>query len=167
MTIPSYLQSPLQHLQVSKELVLEFFAVFSRFEHALKATGYWKKDKHGNVTPDWKGFSSFAHAWFDVTPDGVHHAIVYLLGLPPHRQIVKHGTLDWEVQTFNAEDSPAVAVLEAVKIVRNNLFHGGKHTPHSPPGRDEKLVRSALCMLRACLKQDRQLAAAYEQPTVL
>lgn len=162
MTIPSYLQSPLHHLQVPKELVLDFFAVFSRFEHALKSTGYWKKDTRGNVTPDWKRFSADAVAWFDVTPEGVDQAIMYLLRSPPYRQIVKLGTLDWEVQTVNVEDSPAVSVLEAVKIVRNNLFHGGKHMPHSAPGRDERLLKASLEVLYYCLSCSDLLRIEYE-----
>ena len=36
---------------ISKELLLEFFLTFSRFEYALKATGYYKQ--HPVNPPDW------------------------------------------------------------------------------------------------------------------
>jgi len=42
--------------------------------------------------------------------------------------------------------------VNAAARVRNNLFHGGKHTPETAPGRDELLVRSALTLLLAVIE---------------
>jgi hypothetical protein len=53
--------------------------------------------------------------------------------------------------------------FDAICRVRNNLFHGGKHTPHSPEGRDEKLVWCALTVLVAYLEQDDEMRDNFEQ----
>jgi hypothetical protein len=42
-------RSPLDGLDISKPLVLEFFAVFSRFEFALKEVGYNTVDHYKNL----------------------------------------------------------------------------------------------------------------------
>ncbi|HDS1558914.1 TPA: hypothetical protein QEL11_002799 [Stenotrophomonas maltophilia] len=156
--------SPLDGLQMPAQLACEFFAVFSRFEFALKDSGYYYVNRRGRAAADWDRY--FLHAndtvRTDADPD-LFEAVQYLTDEPPQVQVAP---AQWN-PNVPLRGGPGIigTALDATGRVRNNLFHGGKHTPHSPPGRDEKLVRSALCLLRACLKQDQQLAAAYEQPT--
>jgi hypothetical protein len=156
-------RSPLDGLDISKPLVLEFFVVFSRFEFALKEVGYNTVDHYKNLLPDWKKFSSDAAPWFITIPEEYEQAIAYLLGNPPCRQIKRTGApIEWLVQTYSAQTTNAVRILDAVKTVRNNLFHGGKHTPHSPPGRDEELIKASLTVLRYCLVCADALRIEYE-----
>ena len=56
--------------------------------------------------------------------------------------------------------------IEAAKRVRNNIFHGGKHTPHSPPERDAKLVQAARAVLEVCLLADAELKSEFEHQLV-
>lgn len=58
--------------------------------------------------------------------------------------------------------SEAHKALLAVRTVRNNLFHGGKHTPHSPPGRDENLVKASIAILQWCLSVHVEVRDDYE-----
>lgn len=88
-------------------------------------------------------------------------AIEYLLGNPPQVQKLTDGGLEFQPVDLTGDTRGAMA-LEAAKRVRNNLFHGGKHTGHSPEGRDSRLVRSALTVLHHCLTEDPDLAAAYD-----
>lgn len=156
-------RSPLDDLDISKPLVLEFFAVFSRFEYALKATGYDKVDSYKNILPNWKKFSSDAAPWFIKVPEEYEQSIAYLLENPPCRQIKRDGApAEWSVQAYSSQTPNAVRILDAVKTVRNNLFHGGKHTPHSPPGRDEELIKSSLAVLSYCLVCFDDLRIEYE-----
>ena len=53
--------------------------------------------------------------------------------------------------------------LDAIQRVRNNLFHGGKHTCQSAPERDEGLVRAALVVLHACRSVGGNFNDIYEQ----
>lgn len=50
------LRSPLAALRIEPELVCEFFAVFSRFEFALKAHGYMIARRY-RAEPDWWRFA--------------------------------------------------------------------------------------------------------------
>lgn len=158
--------SSLDGLQMPAQLACDFFAVFSRFEFALKDSGYYYVNRRGRAAADWDRYFSHANATVrdDADPE-LFEAVQYLTAEPPQVQVAPD---QWDQNVLLRGGPGSIGTaLDAAGRVRNNLFHGGKHTPHSPPGRDEKLVRSALCLLRACLKQDRQLAAAYEQPTVL
>lgn len=158
--------SPFDGLQMPAQLACEFFAVFSRYEFALKESGYYYVNRRGRAAADWDRYFVHANATIraDADPE-LFEAVQYLIVEPPQVQVAP---AEWD-QNVPLRGGPGIigTALDAAGRVRNNLFHGGKHTPHSPAGRDERLVRSALCLLRACLRQDPQLAAAYEQPTVL
>lgn len=154
-------QSPFDNLNIEKELVIDYFAVFSRFEHALKVTGYRKRGSYDAVNADWTRFSGDACPWFNAIPEALNDAVNYLLQHPPYQQVIKQGALDWKLRTFKEEDTVATRVLEAVKTVRNNLFHGGKHMPHSPPGRDERLIKACLEVLYYCLDCSEQVRIEY------
>jgi hypothetical protein len=152
--------SPCDGLQMPRELACEFFAVFARFEFALKEAGYVYVNRFKRAAPDWDRFASEAGAKLQV-PAGseLDAAVAYLTDAPPQVQTSAQG---WSEVPLRGDVSVARA-LDAVQRVRNNLFHGGKHTPHSAPGRDEKLVRLALVILSACLAQDGNLRYVFEQ----
>lgn len=151
-----------EQLEFPYELACELFAVFSRFEYALKEAGYYRAGRNNAAEPDWERFGQEITQEFERRLAGeVADAVAYLKQEPPSRQVVQHGTLNWQALVLpNAAE--AVKALLSVRIVRNNLFHGGKHTPHSPPGRDEKLVRAALVILKACLAAHNAVRTEYE-----
>lgn len=139
--------SPFTHLQVPRALVCESFAVFARAEYALKEAGFCKPrhSRDNGAEPDWDRFAREIANKFEVNQSQeVSEAIDYLLKQPPQRQVIQNGVMTWRPIRLNENFPLSGQVLQTVRMVRNNLFHGGKHTPHSPPGRDEKLVRSAL-----------------------
>ena len=152
--------SPFEGLQMPRELACEFFAVFSRFEFALKKEGYVYVNRFGRAAPDWNRFAESAASALDVEiGSDFEAAINYLTSESPQVQVSAQG---WSPAPLRGSTRASQA-FDAVQRVRNNLFHGGKHTPHSPPGRDEKLVRLSLVVLQACLAQDDNLRATYEQ----
>lgn len=155
--------SPFQHLKLPAELACEFFAVFSRFEFALKESGYRRAGRNGAAEPNWDQFANdVAGAFTIVQSDEVRAAASYLVSEPPYRQVIENNGLHWQPLVFPNGAHVASKVLLAIRTVRNNLFHGGKHTPHSPPGRDERLVRAALLVLNFCLVQNANVLADYE-----
>jgi len=148
------------------ELACEFFAVFSRFEYALKASGHCKLDRcreTGQIQrakPDWNNFISKMTL---SAPRGseLERAVVFLTGDDAPKVQVGPGTAsdDWVPRQLNGSSREQKAV-DAAKRVRNNLFHGGKHSAQDLE-RNEKLVQSALLVLKECLEQNRALASWY------
>ena len=75
-------------------------------------------------------------------------AIALLTRDPPKLQSFADG---WQSLPLRGANAIAQAI-DAATRVRNNLFHGGKHTPEAEPGRDEQLVRAALTLLVALVE---------------
>jgi len=152
------LPSPFDSLQMPPALASEFFAVISRFEYAMKESGYLYVNRFGRAAPDWERFAADAPGLVHATPGSeLSQAIDFLNREPPQVQTGEH---QWQAVPLRGA-APISTALDAAQRVRNNLFHGGKHTPHSPPGRDEALVRAALTLLLACASQCPVLQAAY------
>ena len=152
--------SPFDTLPLDRALVCEFFAVFSRFEYALKATGFCKTGQF--AAPDWSRFQKCIGANLSGCDDHeVVNAIQFLIAHPPQVQKVEGGRVVFRPVDLRGNNDGKRAI-EAARRVRNNLFHGGKHTPHSPRERDEKLISCSLLVLQACLKLHPDLHAEFE-----
>lgn len=105
------------------EKAFEFFFWFSRFEAALKESGFLTTDKEGNAAnPDWQCFVKKFEADYTLS----HHG-KKLVALAPERQIVgAGGKLVWRpVGTIDCRSDLCKAV-RLLKTLRNNVFHGGK-----------------------------------------
>jgi hypothetical protein len=150
---------PYVKLAVPKDLVADFLGVFARCEFAMKATAYARND-HRVAAAAWQRLANDAGSWVQApTGSEVDHAIDALTSEPPRLQAFGGG---WTAEPLPGANRVAQAVNAAVRV-RNNLFHGGKHTPESAPGRDELLVRSALTVLLTVVEQRQgDLRAAYD-----
>ncbi len=153
------IRSPFDGLQMPEALACQFFGFFARFEFVLKEEGFLEKGIP-YASADWDRFAKDAATWLKIEEGSdVNAAISYLNEEPPQVQTPE---FKWERKALGGKTATEKA-LHAVRRVRNNLFHGGKHTPHSPPGRDEQLVRCSLLLLTACLEQNDGLRATFEQ----
>ncbi|HET9088474.1 MAG TPA: hypothetical protein VFN53_13225 [Acidobacteriaceae bacterium] len=143
---------PLPPDALEKKLVFEFFWKFSVLEFALKRAGYLKKDRE-NAEPDWIRFSKEIAGCFQALQlDGFQQAASDLRELSPKRQINKNGALSWKQVPRFSEESEAEYTLRFLKIVRDNLFHGGRY-PEGPVfeiARNQKILRTALTILDGC-----------------
>ncbi len=156
---------------VDKDLLLEFFLTFSRFEYALKASGYFKQ--HSPDRPrlpraehDWDRFARSLRASFDPnTSDDLRQACEYLLHSPPNQQVIIHREVAWETPVRPGQETDVEFLLRMVRCVRNNLFHGGKYNieVHESPKRTEHLLRSSLTLLSFCLELAPAQATAYRE----
>ena len=148
-------------LSLDKDLTTGFSILFSRFEYALKRTVGYAAGDENNVTANWSKFARDHAEQFNSkrTPE-LKAAIEYLNGNPPKKQILKDGLLDWK--NVPTQDTPLLEqVLNAVRRVRNNLFHGGKfRIPMKDPGRDSELLSSCITVLEECLSLNQ---AVYER----
>ncbi len=138
-----------------KETVMKFFFVFSRFEYALKRAKYLKPNKENIAWADWDKFSKDLENIFTTnkTPE-LREAIDYLQKHPPLKQIVKKGKIGWQKKKPLNHKPDIHWILKQVRIVRNNLFHGGKFPdgPIQDPARNPELIKNCLIILEACLE---------------
>jgi hypothetical protein len=159
---------------VNRELLRDFFLTFSRFEYALKNSGFFvRHPDRPNGPPaaeaDWDTFSvSLRTVFISSISDQLLQASHYLLESPPNKQVIINGALAWETPTRDTAVTDIEYLIRAIKIVRNNLFHGGKYNMglHETTERTEMLLRSALVVLHSCLALASNVRGAYEQATL-
>lgn len=143
------------------ELIFEFFLLFSKFEYALKMSGFHKGN--GNAEPNWEKFAEAIKDKFDKEDKKVNEGIEYILKNPPNKQIVKDDLLEWSDTTPNFK-SEVELILLYVRRVRNNLFHGGKYKGHrlENPDRSKKLLSGCIEILKYCLTLSPEANEAFE-----
>jgi len=152
-------------LTVTPELALEFLAVFSRLEYALKVTEF-RKTGDGEAKADWSKFSLEVGVVFDPHKnEELSNAFAYITTEPLRFLGVKNGVLGWYDFSVPNNCSPIDKAILIIKQVRHNLFHGGKyaHDNKASADRDSKLLTSALLVLKE-MKQvipEVQMAYAY------
>lgn len=133
------------NFQLSK-LAFDFFFAFSRFEFCLKENQYLKSSLVGDkAMPGW---SSFIQKWADkYTPS---EAAQRIIDNPPNIQVVGCGSvLTWCMPDLTKSANDLSKVTDLLKIIRNNLFHGGKHADKGwdDPKRTEVLISDGLIVL--------------------
>ena len=146
---------------IRDELLLEFFLAFAKFEFALKHAGFFKRPRRIDPTdppdaqPDWDCFASSIRLVLEDDADpSFRDACQYILAHPPDREVILNGSVVWEAKGLAPHLPLADRILICVRRVRNNLFHGAKHsrTHDSDPQRNERLLRCSLTVLTACLR---------------
>jgi len=153
----------LTNVGLDHDLLLEFFLTFARFEFALKAAGFGGGDIR-RAWPNWDGFGRSLDLDTARLDPNCAAAVEYLSLHPPWRQVVTTNGLAWDSTVGFAMLERMEQVLELVRRVRNNLFHGGKFSDevHSGPGRNELLLRHSLAVLHRCLELSPSVAANYD-----
>ena len=144
--------SILDSLNVPRDLTLEFMATFSRFEFALKKSGYARGDD-SQVSPDWDAFAKDVAKLDAPIFAPVLNSCQYLQQHPPKKQVLQNGQLRW-IERQGTSGSAIGDVLLSVRTVRNNVFHGGKFPDGliADPLRDEQLIRDCLAVLQSLLQ---------------
>jgi len=108
-------------------LINDFFVTFSRFECALKASGFIN-GSDDRVSANWETFVASIRDDFDNAQktSQIHFAVEYLINHPPKIQNYSNNQLGWRDRTFE-DNLPLINKLcLSIKDIRNNLFHGGK-----------------------------------------
>jgi hypothetical protein len=144
-------------LRIDKNLVLNFLTVFSRFEYTLKRMGYLRAND-GGILVDWDRFASTYQTSYEALDKKIiEEQLTYLLNEPPKKQRIIEGSLRWTDQARPSRENNLIDILNLVRRVRNNLFHGGKFSDSlSPdPERNTKLLNASLSVLAFCLSIDK------------
>ena len=71
-------RSPFEGLRIPRELVCEFFAIFSRLKLMLKEEGFVQYGKD-RAYPDWDRFANGAATWLRIAPISAAAAAVEYL----------------------------------------------------------------------------------------
>lgn len=137
-----------------------FFKTFSRFEFALKESGYLPE--HGKAFADWHAFAGeLGSAFFAEVQVSTKAGTI--LRNPPKIQVAVNRSLEFKSagRPTNTQE-----LLEAVCRVRNNLFHGGKSgepdADSSDPRRNEKLIAEAQWVIELALQRSDTVRFAFE-----
>ncbi|HEY8203312.1 MAG TPA: hypothetical protein VIF81_01170 [Pyrinomonadaceae bacterium] len=145
-----------------RDLVYEFFFVFSRFEHALSLANYLIENT-GGVSPDWNKFAREINDTFlaAVTPE-VRKAVQYYQKAPPKKQIIDFDSLTWK-DVVPETHYELEKLLLLIRRVRNNLFHGEKIGVllEGDSSRDALLLQYGLTILYACLQSNRDIRRSF------
>jgi hypothetical protein len=144
-----------------QELVCHFVGMFSRFEYALKATGFFKRPKppktKRRAEPDWDAFAeSLKSRLRDVPNESVKEAIEYFDAQPPKKQVIVEGVLTLDDRRAREHNDKELLML--VRQVRNNLFHGGKPDVGM---RSQNLLRHAETLMIAALLLNDDVRKAF------
>jgi len=151
----------------NKELIYKFFYHFSRFEFALKTTGYILSNDN-NVLPDWDRFAKSIdqkYELIEIKSEEFQKSIKYFFEQPPKKQIINSsGTLDWEEYKPKKVQHSFKELLMLVRRVRNSFFHGGKFISGSIIGseRDTTLIEYGLIILKNCLELNQEVKDKFQ-----
>ena len=157
ITVPNHV------LAMPRHEVAEFFIAFSRFEFALKASGFGKNGRWDEAKADWTKFAQKIAKHFDKSAnEELKSAVEYVMTKPPKQQYYANESLEWKPHPV-PKVSDMDTLLFHVRNVRNNLFHGAKFIQReSPdPDRDPHLVRAASLILAECLRIAPELHDAF------
>ncbi|MCA9469783.1 MAG: hypothetical protein KC643_30660 [Nitrospira sp.] len=163
----SDLDEVINALVLDRDLVLRFFGAFSRFEYSLKRSGFLVAGSNDQAQANWDSYANSLHGKFQVVQDSeFKSAVELLLNRPPKKQVVSNGHLDWRGTPRGNGERDENYILRLVKIVRNNLFHGGKYPDPPGPvediGRDLQLIKASIVVLICCLQLSDNVRAVFE-----
>lgn len=160
------LSKVIEALVGDRDLVLEFVAVFSRFEYSLKRSGYLKRGNKAEA--DWDKYAnSLVGGFASVTEQAFRQAVEFLVKQPPKTQIISGSDLGWTATSMGAGEHHERYVLRLVSTVRNNLFHGGKYPDPLGPivdvARNRRLLEAGVTVLKQCLELSENVRGAFEE----
>jgi hypothetical protein len=147
-------------LRLDKDLVLEFFFVFSRFESALKQASFLTKKSY--AAPDWTAFANSCNKEFEAEKCGEFlNAVRYLDENPPQRQVAETSKGKMVLKFANEgkpKGSKSQVTFKRICCVRNNLFHGGKFDPTiNEVERNTSLLEHSLVILKRASRYDNKV----------
>ena len=145
-----------------RELINDFFMHFSKFEYALKMSGF--HNGNGNAKADWESFSdSIDEVFFANLSKEESDGIEYFKEKPPRKQVVNEGSSDWSDNSPESKTKTGQLLLYVCRV-RNSLFHGGKYRGHflAEPDRSEMLIKSCIIILKHALALSHDVREAFE-----
>lgn len=142
----------------------EFFSLFARFEYAMKAARFRRRE-NGRIALLWNDLAdSVREKITNSSNEALQKAIEYILSQPPKKQDLVNDELKWVESPANRGDNIHDLFVYICRV-RNNLFHGGKfHGKYlSDPERSLELMECSSVILNACIELNHELNEAFSQ----
>lgn len=157
--------SLLKQLRVDdRDIVFGYMVVYSRFEYSLKRSGYVRRDGN-SVSANWERYIKDIERTFGTeSSTQVKEAIDYLLNHPPQSQVLSdQQQLTFQSHSSTLNGSIPLRLYHCARIVRNNLFHGGKYpsNPVSDVARDRMLLLHCHTVLEHFLYCNQELGSFF------
>lgn len=143
----------------NRETLLEFIVIYSRIEFALKRTNFTKTN-NGDAEANWEKFISHIKSNFNPNKnEQLKNAVQYLLSFPTKKQILKNGNLDFVEHPGTKTGPEILRIYHCIRIVRNNLFHGGKFPqgPITDISRNSDLIENSITILKEFVSLDQNV----------
>jgi len=150
-----------------KELIVEFFISFSRFEYALKVSVVFANPTDKKVEANWDRFaSSIKDIFKPEANEELKGAVDFILSQPPKVQSMTNGHLGWRTREFDNNPAISLKLCQHIRDIRNNLFHGGKFNGNFQPdiSRNYELLRSAIIILNNWLSLNATVRDKFFEP---
>ena len=158
-----------------KELILEFFLSFSRFEYALKACNFI--NGNSRIAVNWDKYIATISSAFDQTLNKeldetlnkeLDEAINFIMTKPPKIQRSIKNKLIWELRIFPKNTSSIKKLRLHITDIRNNLFHGSKLDENLNPAtsRNYNLLNSAIIVLNNWLELSPDVKKYFSAPII-
>jgi hypothetical protein len=146
-----------------KNTTFNFFVIFSRFEFALKEAGFINNNgEGGSVEASWDKFIKKYKKQYVVKHEFLN-SFDYLTKntTAPNKQVIQVIAEDelkaiWRNQSIDPHAPELKKVIDSIKIVRNNLFHGGKygHKSWNDKERTQKLIEHSIIAIFSFIELD-------------
>jgi len=147
-----------------REIVFTYLFLFSRFEYALKKCKYTHRENNG-VSANWECFIKNVKEDFNKDrTEELSDSVTCLLDNPPQAQILdENGNLVFKRHVSTDQGPVPLRLYNCLRIVRNNLFHGGKYpgNPVSDTARDKKLLQCCITILNDFIQLDSSINFAF------
>jgi hypothetical protein len=148
-------------------LASRYFAMFSRFEYALKETPPFLMDSKGSAQANWDAFANSLKGKFSTVSDpGFSTAVAFLKNHPPRKQVVavSGNFVEWKEAVQDRGESDEQFVIRLIRTIRNNLFHGGKSFMDGETivGRNAELMNAGVVVMKNCLELSPDVLAAFK-----
>ncbi len=134
---------------------LKFCVAFALFEHALKET--FPAPSKRVARANWEAFEKSLPDLAENASPKLQGAISYVCNEPPKKQCVQNGRVVFTKATLTGTGN--AAICEALRRIRNNLFHGGKQ-PYTD--RDRQLVEAGLEIIEGYVQNSRRVQGAFK-----
>lgn len=125
----------------TRNLLLRFFIDFARFEYAMKTSGF-EKNANGYLKPDYSKLKNSMQK--KPLPNSIKKDHQYLWNSPPQRRV---SVEQWDSEVTGEEWD---FIIDCIKTVRNNLFHGEKFPFDTD--RDVELICHCSVVLRTLIE---------------
>jgi hypothetical protein len=139
-----------------RQLILNFFLTFTRLEYALMKCGY-STGSEKRISIDWDKFADdYRHKFHELLDiyrnKELKEAVEYYKENPPGKQVLINGIVSLKPEVPK-EELQFKELINLVKRVRNNLFHGEKLSQllSGDDERDRALLQHGLIVLYTCI----------------